>query len=312
MKCEPFINRIQKRLRTLRGKARQQKVEAFRVYDKDIPQFPYIVDCYRDHVVVYEKKTVDLPSDPSVREIELAVAEAFGVDLGSVHFKTRQRMAASSQYEASDVSPCVLTIGECGAQYEVELSQYLDTGLFLDHRPMRKKLLSGEFPVSGKRFLNLFCYTGAVSVAAALGGAQCTNIDLSKTYLAWASRNVSLNGLDPKQHDFIHRDVLQWLAEYGGPPFDFIFLDPPSFSNSKRMLTTLDIQRDHLKLIKDVMRHLSSDGVLWFSNNKRRFSLDDVLRDEYSVEDMTRQTIGFDFIEKKPHVCFEIKKKRAP
>ena len=200
-------------------------------------------------------------------------------------------------------------ITENGRKFWVNLDKYLDTGLFLDHRNTRKKV--GE-TATGKRFLNLFSYTGSFTVYAATGGAASSEtVDLSNTYLDWAKRNFELNSISPEQHQIVRADVFQYLqnAAAEGKQFDLIVMDPPSFSNSKKMLDILDIQRDHKKLIDGAMSLLASDGILYFSNNLRSFVLDDSVAEQYAVKDISKQSVPDDFRNKKIHQCWEIKHK---
>ena len=200
-------------------------------------------------------------------------------------------------------------ITENGRKFWVNLDKYLDTGLFLDHRNTRKKV--GE-TAAGKRFLNLFSYTGSFTVYAATGGAVSSEtVDLSNTYLDWAKRNFELNGISPEQHQIVRADVFQYLqnAASEGKQFNLIVMDPPSFSNSKKMLDILDIQRDHKKLIDGAMDLLASDGILYFSNNLRSFALDDSVSEQYAVKDISKQSVPDDFRNKKIHQCWEIRHK---
>ena len=213
------------------------------------------------------------------------------------------------QYEKTGKTGDDFVITENGRKFWVNLDKYLDTGLFLDHRNTRKKV--GD-TAADKRFLNLFSYTGSFTVYAATGGAASSEtVDLSNTYLDWAKRNFELNGIDTEQHKIVRADVFQYLqnAADEGKQFDLIVMDPPSFSNSKKMLDILDIQRDHKKLIDGAMNLLASDGILYFSNNLRSFVLDDSVAEQYAVKDISKQSVPDDFRNKKIHQCWEIKHK---
>jgi len=213
------------------------------------------------------------------------------------------------QYEKTGKTGDDFIITENGRKFWVNLDKSLDTGLFLDHRNTRKKV--GE-TAAGKRFLNLFSYTGSFTVYAATGGAASSEtVDLSNTYLDWAKRNFKLNGIDTEQHKIVRADVFQYLqnAAAEGKQFDLIVMDPPSFSNSKKMLDILDIQRDHKKLIDGAMNLLASDGILYFSNNLRSFVLDNSVSEQYAVKDISKQSVPDDFRNKKIHQCWEIKHK---
>ncbi|HEX7026802.1 MAG TPA: class I SAM-dependent methyltransferase, partial [Gammaproteobacteria bacterium] len=219
--------------------------------------------------------------------------------------KHRQRQKGSAQYEKLGEQRQLMEVREGNARLLVDLNSYLDTGLFLDHRPVRLKLAK---LCAGKRLLNLFCYTAAATVHAALGGAtNSLSVDLSNTYLDWAERNFKLNQLDMRKHTLLRADVLTWLNDHR-EQYDVIFLDPPTFSNSKSMETVLDIQRDHGEMIDQAMRCLAKDGVLIFSTNFRKFKLDPAVAERYNVNNITDWSIPRDFQRPaKIHYCFEIK-----
>ena len=240
-----------------------------------------------------------------------AVVSVLGVAPDNVFVKRRERQRGASQYERVSRSGVVLTVAENDLLFEVNLSDYLDTGLFLDHRDTRAWLRE---IAEGTRFLNLFAYTGAATVYAAAGGASATTtVDLSSTYVAWAGRNLSLNGISGPQHQCVQADVVQWLetSRRLGNRYDLIFCDPPTFSNSKRMRDTWDVQRDHVALIVAAARLLADGGTLVFSCNRRKFSLDTVaLADAgLAADDVTRRTIPKDF-ERTPgvHSCWTIRR----
>jgi len=230
---------------------------------------------------------------------------------GDCIVKARQRQRGASQYEKlGDAQGEELVVEEGPARLLVNLRDYLDTGLFLDHRPARRFIGA---QCRDKRFLNLFCYTATVSVHAALGGAsESLSIDMSNTYLDWARRNFRLNAVDTARHRLLRADCLQWLAEQRRAQWDVIFLDPPSFSNSKRMREVLDVQRDHVDLIGHCMRLLVPGGMLLFSNNLRGFRLDPQLRRAFAVEDWQRPSLDPDF-ERNPriHHCFLVRHGRG-
>ena len=217
--------------------------------------------------------------------------------------KQRKQQKGQEQYEKLEQAECKLVVREGQAKYMVNLSDYLDTGLFLDHRPLR---LSFASMPKATRFLNCFCYTATASVQAALAGALTTNVDLSNTYLKWAEENFRLNKIDVSRHQFIQYDCIEWLKATRDT-FDVIFLDPPSFSNSKRMQGTLDIQRDHEALIASARRLLTPGGILYFSTNLRQFKLCADLLADKAVEDISAKTIDLDFKRnQKIHHCFKI------
>lgn len=299
-------NRLEKNYRKLKNWSERNRFEAFRLYDRDIPEFPYIVDIYKDYVVVYDKS--DPVKDAGKNHLEPTlegIKSVLKVDDSHIILKRRQRQD-EDQYEKLGESRQEFLVQENQFKYWVNLWDYLDTGLFLDHRPSRYKVFKMS---SGKRVLNLFCYTGSVSVAAALGGGKVTSVDLSKTYLEWAQRNFTANGISLENHEFIQADVLQFLKEAPAKPtYDLIFLDPPTFSNSKRMKDILDIERDHTWMIEKCMDLLSNEGVLLFSTNKRKFRLESALQQKYRVVATTKSTIPQDFHDQQIHTSFEIRK----
>lgn len=306
-----FVNRMGKNIKHLRKWAQRQDIEAWRMYDRDIPQYPFAADIYADHVHLQEYDTGWLMHKTDyekwLAEVVEAVLFVTGLPKEHIHVKKRQRQKGKDQYEKTDVTGTDFVIHEHGRAFWVNLDKYLDTGLFLDHRNTRQKI--GNI-AAGKRFLNLFAYTGSFSVYAATGGALFSEtVDLSNTYLQWAQRNFELNGLDMQAHQIVRADVFQYLqkAVEDHKQFDLIVMDPPSFSNSKKMLDILDIQRDQEKLIDGAMRLLSKQGSLYFSNNLRSFTLNPVLEQRYDVNNISRKTIPEDFRNTRIHQCWEIR-----
>ena len=296
-------NRFVKNQRKLNGWLKAKKISCYRLYDADIPEYAVAVDIYGESVHVQEYAAPNTIDDKVARERFAEVKQAvksFAKDLrGHVHYKERRRQKGDSQYERFNEGPSeTLAVQEGQGQFEVNLSDYLDTGLFLDHRPVRR--LVAEL-AQGKSLLNLFCYTATVSVQAALSGAARTlSIDMSNTYLDWAQRNYDLNQLSAKNHHLLRADCLKWL-EGDGELFDVIFLDPPTFSNSKKMDTVLDVQRDHGDLIRNAMARLAPEGVLIFSNNFRKFKMDELVMRQFSTDNITAQTLDPDF-ERNPRI----------
>ena len=296
-------NRFVKNQRKLNGWLKAKKISCYRLYDADIPEYAVAVDIYGESVHVQEYAAPNTIDDKVARERFAEVKQAvksFAKDLrGHVHYKERRRQKGDSQYERFNEGPSeTLAVQEGQGQFEVNLSDYLDTGLFLDHRPVRQ--LVAEL-AQGKSLLNLFCYTATVSVQAALSGAARTlSIDMSNTYLDWAQRNYDLNQLSAKNHHLLRADCLKWL-EGDGELFDVIFLDPPTFSNSKKMDTVLDVQRDHGDLIRNAMARLAPEGVLIFSNNFRKFKMDELVMRQFSADNITAQTLDPDF-ERNPRI----------
>ena len=307
----PFANRLGKNIKHLMKWARRNDIEAWRLYDKDIPQFPFALDIYGDQIHLQEYDTGWLMQPEEYEEWLAGVKEAVGFVTGfapeQIHLKRRERQRGKEQYEKTGTQGEDFVVHENGRKFWVNLDKYLDTGLFLDHRNTRKRV--GEM-AAGKRFLNLFSYTGSFTVYAATGGAVSSEtVDLSNTYLDWARRNFELNGVDAAQHQIVRADVFQYLQTgmEQGKQFDLIVMDPPSFSNSKKMLDILDIQRDQAKLVDGAMKLLAKDGLLFFSNNLRSFELDPALAERYQIKDVSKQSVPEDFRNKKIHQCWEIR-----
>ena len=305
-----FANRLGKNAKHLMKWARRHNLEAWRLYDKDIPQFPFAVDVYGGHIHLQEYDTGWLMQAEEyevwLAEVVAAVCFVSGFDAGQVHIKRRERQKGREQYEKTGRQGEDFDISEHGRRFWVNLDKYLDTGLFLDHRNTRQQV--GKL-AAGKRFLNLFAYTGSFTVYAATGGAVYSEtVDLSNTYLDWAARNFALNHIDTGAHQIVRSDVFQYLqqAAAAGKQFDLVVMDPPSFSNSKKMLDILDVQRDHIRLIDGAMRLLAPGGTLFFSNNRRGFVLDETLPERYAVRDISHQSVPEDFRNKKIHQCWQI------
>lgn len=306
-----FINRLGKNLKHQLKWAKRQNLEAWRIYDKDIPQFPFAIDVYGEHIHLQEYDTGWLmhPDDYQkwLDEVVEAVHFVTGLPKQNIHLKQRARQKGTAQYEKTGAVGEDFIVHENGRAFWVNLDKYLDTGLFLDHRNTRQKVGNSA---AGKRFLNLFSYTGSFTVYAATGGAVYSEtVDLSNTYLDWAQRNFQLNGMDLDAHQIVRADVFQYLVQAAEQKkqFDIIVLDPPSFSNSKKMRDILDIQRDQNTLIDGAMKLLAPQGVLYFSNNLRTFTLDDNIAQGYAVKDVSKQSVPDDFRNKKIHQCWEIR-----
>ena len=310
--AQMFANRLKKNARKLAGWLKASGVSCYRLYDADMPEYAVAIDVYQDAIHVQEYAppiTVDEASaNRHLTEIRQALLSLYPESRGKLFFKERRRQKGDNQYQrqpSGSSHNAVQVVTEGAARFEVNLSDYLDTGLFLDHRPVRRMI--GAM-ARGKRVLNLFCYTAAASVHAALGGATSSlSIDMSNSYLEWAGRNFALNGLDLKQHQLLRADCLEWLEREQGA-FDLVFLDPPTFSNSKKMEQVLDIQRDHGTLIGHAMAVLAPGGTLVFSNNFRKFSMDQAVLQNWQVESITEQTFDPDFQrDQKLHNCWLIR-----
>ena len=318
--ADGFRNRLLKNLRQLTRWAGQENISCFRVYDADLPDYSAAIDVY-SHAQSPEERWIciqEYEAPPSIdpararirtRELVTICQDVFSVDDDHLTYKTRARQRGESQYQRVENTKHFHEVTEADARLWVNFEDYLDTGLFLDHRPIRLQIGRES---AGKDFLNLFSYTGAATIHAALGGARTTtSVDLSKTYLDWAGRNLELNGLRTNQHSLIHADCLNWLEEQravkkqGEALFDLIFLDPPTFSNSKRMDESLDVQRDQVRLIEGAMALLRPGGKLYFSTNLRSFKLNPGLADRFRNQDISASTIPFDFKRRSNiHYCW--------
>jgi len=312
--AQMLANRLRKNLKHLGRWVKREAIHAYRLYDADLPEYAIAVDVYQGdkrwvHVQEYEApKTVD------PRKARLRLREALGVLLdvleipdNQLFFKVRRIQKGHAQYEQLAATQHFREVREDGCTFLVNFDDYLDTGLFLDHR-LTRAMVSAL--AQDRHFLNLFAYTGSASVYAAKGGAlSTTTVDMSKTYLDWAQRNMALNGFSGSEHHYIQTDCLSWLdtPDAARRKYGLIFLDPPTFSTSKRMTGTFDVQRDHIALITQALRHLSSEGILIFSTNLRRFKLDIHALPDLVVEDITRATLPKDF-ERNPriHHCWKI------
>ena len=303
-----FANRLQKNIKKIEKWAKQQGLDAYRLYDADLPEYNLAVDRYADHIVVQEYAAPKNIDENKARQRLLdavnATLNVTGIETNKLILKVRQKQKGTNQYEKLANKGEYFYVNEYGAKLWVNLTDYLDTGLFLDHRLTRKML--GEMS-QGKDFLNLFAYTGSATVHAALGKAKSTTtVDMSNTYLNWAEQNLLLNDIEGKQHKLIQADCLQWL-EKCDRQFDLIFVDPPTFSNSKRMEDSWDVQRDHIKLITNLKRILRSNGTIVFSNNKRGFKMDFAKLEELglSAVEISHKTLPLDFERNKQiHNCW--------
>jgi len=313
--AQMFANRLRKNLKLLDAWALREQVECFRVYDADMPEYAFAIDLYgREgrHAYVQEyapPKTVNQESARERRREVLAVLpEVLALPPQHVHSRVRKPQKGTLQYEKRESVAERHVVRENGLKFWVNFRDYLDTGLFLDHRIMRQMLRAWARDTD---FLNLFCYTGSATVYAAAGGARSTaSIDLSNTYLDWAHENLLLNGFGGAEHELFRADCLEWLESQSvwGPRFDLIFVDPPTFSNSKRMEGVLDVQRDHVGMIRRSLKLLRPGGRLVFSTNFTRFKLDTDALADLAIEDITAQTIPRDFERHaKIHACFVIR-----
>lgn len=310
MDLSPLANRLRKNQRHWNKWAQRRDISCYRIYDRDIPEFPLAVDWYEGqaHAQLFARPGQAAPDPEQEQAIADLLCEVLAIEPKALAFKTRQRQRGLAQYEKTGLQGWPFVVHEAGLAFEVDLHSYLDTGLFLDHRITRAMIRERS---RDKRVLNLFSYTGSFTVYAAAGGAQhTTSVDLSNTYLAWGRRNLRLNGLDTTRHAFVRADVFSYLeqARRERNRFDLVVLDPPSFSNSKKMQQILDTQRDHPRLIEACFDLLGPGGELFFSTNRRKFKLDPVLLEFAHAEEITRQTLPEDFQRHPVHRCWRFQK----
>jgi len=316
-KLNMFRNRLVKVYRHLGKQAKRMQVSCYRLYDHDLPEFPLCIEFYEDRLYLAEYKRrhgmTDEEHDAWMEKTIDVILEVLPVQRENIYLKLRQRKPGRlGQYQKTGAEQHEFVVTENGLRFIVNLSDYLDTGLFLDHRTTRQMVREQS---EGKRVLNLFAYTGSFSVYAAAGKAsEVITVDLSRTYLAWAEKNFKLNdfesmfpGFDQKA-EFIHADVKEFLKTIKPRYFDIIVMDPPTFSNSKRMEGILDIQRDHTELINLCLAGLKEGGILYFSTNARKFLLDSGHINTTQVKDITRATTPFDFEGRLFRYCFQLVK----
>jgi 23S rRNA (cytosine1962-C5)-methyltransferase len=306
MQIAAFANRLRKNRRHWDEWARRRGITCYRLYDRDIPEFPLAIDWYEGevHTQVFARKGQEPLDESQEGAIGAAICQALEIPDQALAFKTRQRQRGLAQYEKTGQQGRPRVVSEGGLKFEVDLHSYLDTGLFLDHRETRALVRQ---QAAGRRMLNLFAYTGSFSVYAAAGGALATtSVDLSNTYQAWTRRNLELNGFSGDDHQLERADVFAYLdrAVRERRLFGLIVLDPPSFSNSKKMQEILDVQRDHRRLIEACLELLTPNGELYFSTNRRRFKLDPDLERLTGCEEITRQTLPEDFKRHPAHRCW--------
>jgi 23S rRNA G2069 N7-methylase RlmK/C1962 C5-methylase RlmI len=301
--AEMLANRVRKNARHLRKWARRQGVTCYRVYDRDIPEVPLAIDIYDGRLHIAEYRRGDERDQSWLDQMASEVAAVLEVDAAAVYLKRRERQRGTSQYERQGDAGARFTVEEGGHRFWVNLSDYLDTGLFLDHRITRGRVAA---EAAGKRFLNLFCYTASFSVyAAAAGAAETVSVDMSNTYLDWAADNFELNQLSLERNRLIHADVMAALSESKGG-YELAVVDPPTFSNSKRMERTFDVNRDHVELLRGVARLMVPGGVVYFSTNSRKFRLDSEALPDMDIDDISAATIPEDFRDSKIHRCYRI------
>ena len=316
-----FANRLGKNLKRLKSWVQRDDIGCYRLYDADMPEYAFAIDVYREADTANDWLYVQEYAAPAEIELDAVrrrrsealstLPDVTGVPPDRIRVRVRRRTKRGDQYVKVDEQAHFHVVRESGLSFRVNFDDYLDTGLFLDHRITRQRLRA---VASGKRFLNLFGYTGTATVYAAAGGATATTtVDLSRTYLEWAQRNLALNDLAGRQHEIIQADCREWLRQ--GPSgsnesgsYDLIFLDPPTFSNSKRMEGVLDVERDHGELIAECVRLLGPGGLLVFSTNAQKFRLDSKVAERFAVADISAATIPKDFERNaRIHRCYEIR-----
>ncbi|MEK6235929.1 MAG: class I SAM-dependent methyltransferase [Planctomycetales bacterium] len=307
--AEIFRNRLTKRAKHLRRWPTKRGVTCYRLYDRDVPEVPLVVDRYENwlHVAEYERPHEHTPAEHG-DWLDLMVrtaAEVMEIPPADVFLKRRDRQRGARQYERQSDEQREVVVSEAGLKFLVNLSDYLDVGLFLDHRVTRS-MVGDE--AQGKRFLNLFGYTGAFTVHAAAGGAETTTtVDLSKTYLQWAARNLELNDLSNPTHRFLRRDALTFLAESPDEPrYDLAVVDPPTFSNSKSTEDVWDVQRDHARLLNLLFDRMAPGGVVYFSTQLRRFKLSESELSRVQIREISRRTVPEDFRNRRIHRCWRL------
>lgn len=314
-----LCNRLEKNRSRLKRFLTKQNISCYRIYDADLPEFNAAIDVYKNklHIQEYKApKSIDPKlANRRLKEIQRVAAGVFKLSLDDVFVKQRRQQKGDWQYDTKGRADSgeltekrFFVVEEAGRKFRVNFEDYLDTGLFIDHRLSRALIADLS---KGKKLLNLFCYTGSVSVFAATAGAkQTTNIDMSNTYLNWAMENFKLNGINPKAHEFVRDDSVKWLEEAAGrnDKYDVIFLDPPTFSNSKKMEKHFDVQTDHISLIECCLELLEPTGVLIFSNNFNQFKMEFEGDAHVSVKEITRMTTSDDFLRKGLHKSWRIQK----
>lgn len=308
-KSSPIKNRIRKNYRHVRKWAKRSMTDCFRIYDRDIKEYPLAIDFYAGRFCVqffsYDRDR-DEPLAELKEEIDQALISIFGTSQDLIYWRTRVKRKKIEQYEKIDEQEQFFTVFEYGAKFKINLNDYLDTGLFLDHRETRKWVAS---LAKGKRILNLFAYTCSFSVQAALAGASFTkSVDLSNTYTAWGRDNFILNSLPSKNNEIIRADCMKFLDEeiFSRSTFDIIIIDPPTISRSKKMDDMFDIQIEYPYLITKALKLLSPDGIIFFSTNSRKFKFDESLFPSCSIREISDKTFPIDFHNKKIHRCWTL------
>jgi 23S rRNA (guanine2445-N2)-methyltransferase / 23S rRNA (guanine2069-N7)-methyltransferase len=309
--AELFKARLKKRARHLRRWPTKRDIHCYRIYERDIPEIPMVVDRYGTHLHITE---YERPHDRNpwrhaawLELMRSAAAEALETDLENAHLKVRQKVRHGSQYEKVDSQANVIEVTEGGLSFLVNLTDYVDTGLFLDHRNTRAMVRKEAL---GKRFLNLFAYTGSFTVFAVAGGASSSmTVDLSRNYVSWANDNLENNGLAGPEHEFLAEDTIDYLrhAKLHGRRFDLCVVDPPTFSNSKRTEEDWDVQTRHVEMLNLIAEVMAPNGVVWFSTNFRRFKFEEQDLIGYTeIREVTKQTLPEEYRNRRIHRCWRM------
>ncbi|MBA3815525.1 MAG: class I SAM-dependent methyltransferase [Parachlamydiaceae bacterium] len=308
-KSSPFINCLRNSYRHLRKWAKRTYTDCFRIYDRDIPQFPLAIDLYAGRICVHyfsRGKDTDEPSPELKEEVTKALCTLFGVTVPMIYWRTRAKSKETRQYEKIAAINEYFTALEYGVKFRINLIDYLDTGLFLDHRETRMLIAHAS---AGKRVLNLFAYTCSFSVHAAVAGATYTkSVDMSNTYTAWGRENFILNDLSTRNNEIVRADCLKFIDDEirSGTRYDIVIVDPPTLSRSKKMDQLFDIQVDYIALLKKSMALLNPKGVMFFSTNSRKFIFDNNAFTGCRIEDISHKTLPIDFHDPKIHRCWKI------
>jgi 23S rRNA (cytosine1962-C5)-methyltransferase len=304
----PLFNRVKKNLKQLKPYLVKHQISCYRAFDWDMPEYPLCIDVYEQQIHVAEYKTKNQLSEMESKQWLISciatIKEIFNVGDNEIFIKQRERQKGDNQYQKVNEVKKFTPVQENGINFLVNLHDYLDTGLFLDHRITRKMVMDES---RGKHVLNLFAYTGSFSVYAAMGGAfTTTTVDLSNIYLNWAKENFKANNIPLAKHSFIKNDVKEWIKQAPSKLYDIIVLDPPTVSTSNLMHSKFDVQHDHVELINNTLNHLKSNGIIYFSNNFRNFQFQPELIKASSIDDIRLKTIPDDYRNKKIHSCWRI------
>jgi 23S rRNA (cytosine1962-C5)-methyltransferase len=311
-KLQMFENRLLKNYKHRIKQAKRQNISCWRLYDHDLPEYPICVEIYEDYIYIaeYNRRHALTEEEHAIwlADTKTIIAAITGIAIDNMYLRVRKRMDhKEEQYEKDEAVPAskIITVQETGLNFLVNLTDYLDSGLFLDHR-LTRQMVQAE--AKDTEFLNLFSYTSSFSVYAAAAGAKTvTSVDLSKTYLSWSEENFALNKLNNLvAYQFVHADVKQYLKTLPSNKYDLVVMDPPTFSNSKRMKSVLDIQLDHVELINDVLRAMKPGGILYFSTNYSKFILSTEEIHSKQIKDITKATTPFDFEGRLKRWCYKI------